>query len=295
MRLHRSSFISSRTIENRLPTEVVSEEPVIGESYYRGVKAEIRQSSDRKRFTFIVSTETEDRHESIIKVDGIDFSRYLATNPVVLFNHRYSEVIGRTISMDVKDGKLIAVMEFDEEDEEANRIKGKVERKMLNAASIGFIIKKWSYDEENDTFIVEECELLEYSIVTVPSNPDALALERINDKQKNGGSDVGKSIKSLEKQVSELTALVKSLNAQDANPTADSTDPESTREGEERSADDTVEAELPEPVQEPAEERSEPEPEKVKQSQTTRKPAMMTIEQAMRVADDYLLRRQGKK
>lgn len=157
-------------------------EPQVGERFYHSAHTRITKGQERqdgrKTFTFVISTESEDRHGTVIDPAGIDVEAF-AANPVVLLNHDHNFVIGRGIGKpEVKGGRLIAQMEFDEGDPTADMIKGKVERGFMNATSIGFMVKEWTFDEENDVFKIVKSELVEFSIVSVPSNRDALVLSR---------------------------------------------------------------------------------------------------------------------
>jgi len=180
-----------------MPELLELESPQIGERRDMSLKTEIRQSEkDEDVFTFIISREEEDRHESLVVVDGIDVSHF-KNNPVVLFNHNYDRVIGKAFNINVVGNTLQAQMRFDT-DEFSQEIKGKVERGMLNATSIGFIINEWTFEEDTDLFKIVRSELLEFSIVTVPSNRSALIMR---DAQ----------IDSLTKSVEKLTITVERL------------------------------------------------------------------------------------
>lgn len=147
-----------------------------GERIFPRIKTEIRQSSDKKRFTFVISTGTEDRHGTRIHPEGIDLAAF-RTNPVVLFNHDYDKIIGRAVGIEVKGGRLIAQMEFDEDDDFARGIKNKVEKGFLNATSIGFMVREVDFGDD-DVPDIRQSELMEFSIVSVPSNREALVMSR---------------------------------------------------------------------------------------------------------------------
>jgi len=154
----------------------------------------------KKRFTFVVSTASEDRHETEIMPEGGDL-RFFKENPVVLFNHDQDKVIGRSPSIQLENGRIVAQVEFDSDDPFAANIERKVENGFINATSIGFIIKKWEFDEDRDVFRILEWELVEFSIVSVPSNREALVLER-----------------SLAAQVKELRSMIESIRSQGQGP-----------------------------------------------------------------------------
>lgn len=154
----------------------------VGERLYTSLETRIKENDapdGRKRFTFTISTGSPDRHGTIVEPRGIDFQAYTAGNAVVLYNHDYDKVVGRALSVQVRGNAVIAQMEFDEDDEFARQIMGKVERGFLNATSIGFIVQEMGdYDEKRGALVIERAELVEFSIVTVPSNREALVIER---------------------------------------------------------------------------------------------------------------------
>lgn len=177
----------------------------IGERLDASFKARISQNKPREedggrqRYTFVISTGAEDRHETFINPNGGDFRAFM-DNPVVLFNHDYDKIVGRALGIEVKGGQVIAQMEFDEDDEFARGIKGKVDRKYLNATSIGFVVKEWSMDEMSEKFRIDSWELVEFSIVSVPSNREALIISR----------DV-KAIAELKQEIVQLKDMVSAM------------------------------------------------------------------------------------
>lgn len=112
-----------------------------------------------------------------IKTSGISLERFLA-NPVMLDGHIPSTqfVIGRWENVQEVAGTLSAAAVFDDDDERAAVIAGKVARGMVRACSMGI-----SFNREDLTYVDGElwllkCELLEVSIVAVPSHSQALRL-----------------------------------------------------------------------------------------------------------------------
>ena len=144
-----------------------------------------------RTFQFVISTETIDRHGTIIKSDGWSLENFNA-NPIVAFMHNTSNDWWSGTSLDpddllgpgrawVEDGKLMGEVTF--EDKETNPKADKIMRKVLNgtlkATSVGFrpIDGHWGEERNNedpDTYYYDRSELLEFSIVAIPSNPDAL-------------------------------------------------------------------------------------------------------------------------
>ena len=109
---------------------------------------------------------------------GISLNRFL-TNPVMLDSHDNCTdgVIGKWLDPHFSGSQLIATPEFDKEDEDAMKIAGKVDRGYIKGASLG-ITFNWSDMESNDdgTYTLTKCEVLEGSIVGIPSNANAVRL-----------------------------------------------------------------------------------------------------------------------
>ena len=138
---------------------------------------------------FIINTENVNSYGYRILTDGIDYAQYMR-NPVVLFMHergvnayKGSEVIGRCTKLYKEGTTLIAEVEFDEQDEFAKKIAGKVERGYIRMASMFAEIKEVSADPhhllEGQVYeTVTACKLVEISIVDIGGNDNALKLSK---------------------------------------------------------------------------------------------------------------------
>ncbi|SDE63348.1 HK97 family phage prohead protease [Riemerella columbipharyngis] len=127
---------------------------------------------------FILNDETKANSYGFkIKTDGINLERF-AQNPVMLDGHNPSNlsVIGKWKDIQTEEGKLSADTDFDTEDQNAALIAGKVERGVIKGASMGIAFKRQDLHYENGELILSACELLEASIVSIPSNANALRL-----------------------------------------------------------------------------------------------------------------------
>lgn len=136
--------------------------------------------------TFILSDESVNSHGFRVLTDGIDTSRF-ESNPVMLFNHiswgdKYNGPIGRWENIRKENGQLLAESVFDEEDEEAAKIAGKVSRGFIKGASIGILdIVEWSEDPNlmlpgQKLPTVTKCVIYEASVCDFPSNEKSIAL-----------------------------------------------------------------------------------------------------------------------
>lgn len=127
----------------------------------------------------IGTTEAVDRDGDVISLDGWDMKNY-KKNPVVLPSHNYgSPAIGRTTKLKREGNKLIFRIEFPQEGiyPLADIYRKLYKSGFMNASSVGFIPKDYtlgdgSKDSPRRTFLKQE--LLEISLVSVPSNPEAL-------------------------------------------------------------------------------------------------------------------------
>ena len=138
---------------------------------------------------FIINTENVNSYGYRILTDGIDYAQYMR-NPVVLFMHerdgygnKGSEVIGRCTKLYKEGTTLIAEVEFDEQDEFAKKIAGKVERGYIRMASMYAEIKEVSTQPqhilEGQVYeTVTACKLVEISIVDIGGNDNALKLSK---------------------------------------------------------------------------------------------------------------------
>lgn len=104
-------------------------------------------------------------------------------NPVMFYRHNdYELPIGRWENIRVEDSKILADAVFDEEDEQAMKIKGKVDRDFIRMASIG----TWAPEEVSEDpsmrlpgqtgVTITKWTLREASIVAIGANHNALRM-----------------------------------------------------------------------------------------------------------------------
>ena len=134
---------------------------------------------DKENLTvdFVISTGDVDRDKDTIDPKGWVL-KHFKKNPVVLWAHdHHIPAIGRAPSVKVQDGKLVSLKtEFT--DEETNPF-GKMVFNLLaggflNTTSVGFIANKFEINNERGGIDFKEQELMEFSVVNVPANPEAL-------------------------------------------------------------------------------------------------------------------------
>lgn len=137
---------------------------------------------------FLISNEVTDRDGDNLIANGCDFSNYLK-NPVFLpFHHADRFPLGKVVSIFIENNAVYAdvyfptVAELTTDPANASENAKLVDftyhcykTGMLNAVSVGFIIKKAEPNDKTDGLKVLEWELLEFSAVAIPANQEALA------------------------------------------------------------------------------------------------------------------------
>lgn len=137
---------------------------------------EIKASADKEReFDVVATSEDIDRQGETILVDGWDTKNW-EKNPVVLANHEYEieSVIGRGTKFYTADGVKRLKGVFSQTNPLAILVKDMYREGMINAVSVGFIVRQRN---QEDYKIIEKAELLEISFVAIPCNPYALSTE----------------------------------------------------------------------------------------------------------------------
>lgn len=157
-----------------------------------GRVADLPEGESRK-VTFIASTYAKDRHGTVVNQKGWDLERF-NSNPITGYQHNVygdamctapdpDDVLGPARAY-VEGDNLMVEIDFETADlnPKADKIFRKVKNGSLRAVSVGFMEKgKGKYGEgneargmENETYYFEGQELLEVSVVNIPSNPEAL-------------------------------------------------------------------------------------------------------------------------
>jgi hypothetical protein len=146
--------------------------------------------ADSRLIEFVITDETIDRMSDKLSIDGWDTESF-ENNPVVLWAHsHYDPPVGKAVSLDVlkKKKQVRSVAEFTPR--ELNPLGYMVYQmyvqRFLHAVSVGFQPHEWAFVTESSDaerarrggidFLKHE--LLEYSAVPVPANPNALAVAR---------------------------------------------------------------------------------------------------------------------
>lgn len=155
----------------------------LGNQFAKGYVTEIKASEKENEGRIglaVISTDTVDRQGDQIMADGWDFKAF-NKNPLLLWSHNSGlgenrPAIGRVENVRVENGKVMFEPVFDMKDAFAADIFRKIKDKFLNAFSIGFRALEWQETSTGYKFIKQEA--LEFSVVNVPANAEALVVLR---------------------------------------------------------------------------------------------------------------------
>ena len=145
------------------------------------------EQADDDLIRFTITTSAVDRERDILELDGWELGNY-QRNPVVLWGHEaYEPPIGRAVSLFREGEGLKSDVRFVPADvpvygPKAEGIKQLCRSGVLFATSVGFRPLEWDFTEDeargaDDWFPgidFHRQELMEFSIVSIPANPEAL-------------------------------------------------------------------------------------------------------------------------
>lgn len=147
-----------------------------------------------REFRFVLSTESEDRMGDVIELAGWELENFFKGGPgPVLFAHNPTNPpVGVSKEIIRTPTNLIGAVRF--VDKEINPLAGTIEamvsNRIIKSSSVGFVPKQMEIIERDEGFGIRfrRQELIEFSIVPVPANPDAVLL----------GKDLGIDMKPLD-------------------------------------------------------------------------------------------------
>jgi HK97 family phage prohead protease len=127
---------------------------------------------------FVMSDGSVDRMGDVIDPDGWRLDAF-QRNPVALFGHDPGFPIGRWHDVGVRKGQLTGRLELmDAVSERLREIHTAVKAGVLRAVSVGFHSDSFEPLGKSGGLRFTEAELVECSLVSVPANPNALAVAR---------------------------------------------------------------------------------------------------------------------
>lgn len=142
-------------------------------------QAETKAASEDRTLVVKITTSNPDRSSDVVNPQGAVLDNY-QRNPVVALNHKYDGLaIAKTEQLEVTDDGILAKVKFPELGvyDLADTVYELYKGGFMNAWSIGFIPLE-SSDRDGGGREFKKWELLEYSAVLVPDNPEALTMLR---------------------------------------------------------------------------------------------------------------------
>ncbi len=151
---------------------------------YKQYIAKVEVDDDERTVTAVISTDVVDRDDEVMKPNGADLENFMK-NPVVLWAHNYTEPsIGKALWITKTRKNIKAKTKF-ADTPRAEEVYQLYKGGYLKAFSVGFIPKESHKPEPKEIEkrpelsrarnIIDKWELLEFSAVPVPANPEALA------------------------------------------------------------------------------------------------------------------------
>jgi phage head maturation protease len=141
-------------------------------------------TADRREMAVraVISTATPDRAGDVVVPAGLRNPAEYLKNPVVLWAHQRATMppVGTCVSLEVEADRVIATTRFARGSAFSEELFRLYEQGVLRAWSIGFVpvharVRPRDADGRRG-LRVETWDLLEYSAVPVPENPEALTL-----------------------------------------------------------------------------------------------------------------------
>lgn len=191
---------------------------------YKAVACEIKAlDAQQGIYEVMASTEAQDRQGDVLVSTGAQLDNY-RRNPVVLWAHDYTKLpVARTLDIEPIPGVgLRAKMQFAPQgvDPFIDAVRSLWENGFLNAASVGFQPRAGTPNGNGGTRYTG-WELLEFSIVPIPANPDALRLAYAPEVQKRGRVLSAKNEAALRDAIDTLVSILSQLDGADVQAAQD--------------------------------------------------------------------------
>ena len=190
-----------------------------------GMEIVRREAVDARRRSVVIAANDRARTAPEIDLAGLRFENY-RRNPVVMWAHDSTGhspsgglPIGRTLSISrADDGEIVAEFEFLDDDPFAQRIRNAWDKGFLQAASISWLPVETRPADGGGIRDIR-AELLEWSIVSVPADPDALRethrrmLESVINIDGQDGKDKKRGVKMTTNDIEGIKKDLADINS----------------------------------------------------------------------------------
>lgn len=135
-------------------------------------------NSSEKPMEFVLSDESVDRMGDVIRADGWDLTGF-KKNPIALFGHAHDQIIGVWKDVRVEGKKLIGRLQLAEKgtSDLVDTVRSLLDQGILKSVSVGFQPVE-ATPRKSGGYDFTRAALHEVSVVSVPANPNALALAK---------------------------------------------------------------------------------------------------------------------
>jgi hypothetical protein len=131
----------------------------------------------KRTVTAVISTPAPDRAGDVVVSAGLANVEEFLLNPVVLWAHqRALPPIGTCLALDVQPQRVVAITKFAAGVPLAEDVFRLYQQGVLRGWSVGILPRRASPRPGRRGTRIDEWDLLEYSAVPVPENPQALTL-----------------------------------------------------------------------------------------------------------------------
>jgi HK97 family phage prohead protease len=140
-------------------------------------------SDDKREFSAIITNEAKDRDDEVLLASGMSKSDFLS-NGIILFNHDPDQPIGTATALRRSGDGWVAKGRIAENVQKAEEVWQLLKQGVLKAVSVGFQVVEQRLPSKQDIAkygkgvrnIISKWNLLEFSIVSVGANQEALVL-----------------------------------------------------------------------------------------------------------------------
>lgn len=146
-------------------------------------EAIITKADDSDIYTFQASTDKVDSYGDVVVQEGINISKF-KKNPIILYQHRPSEPIGKAVNVRLEKKGLVTDIELAPFGTSAivDTVHKLLKAKILRAVSIGFSAVDYEPLKDKEGHFTGykflKSILREISIVSIPANDEALSIAR---------------------------------------------------------------------------------------------------------------------
>jgi HK97 family phage prohead protease len=218
---HMWSVKMEQIIQRPTETKLIGEPANVDKASLSKIGIELRDfspddSANDPKFGIValITNETTDHMLDRVKPRGVDSSLF-GRNAPVLDGHDSSKPPIASSSRPFMSGEnLLAIARFPKPGVSANsdQIAAAVRARLMRGVSIGFIPTKWSFSKDPSRPLgvdFHEVKLLEFSICSIPANPDCYILGSVASSQ-SSPSDATKNA-DLRREARLLAAKARSL------------------------------------------------------------------------------------